>query len=204
MTEIKKSFWTMPVEDVIKTFNTRENGLTNEEAQKRLEIVGSNSIRPKKRHNILGLFISQFKSPIILILFFAVGLSFFLNDNADAIIILVIALGSGLLGFWQEYGASNAVEKLLALVQIKATLLRNGLSTEVSVEEIVPGDIVMLEAGDIIPGDCLIIESNAFFIDEATLTGETFPLEKEPGLLPEQTGLAQRKNSLWMGTHVIS
>lgn len=204
MIEIKKSFWTMPVEDAVKLLKTSKDGLTNEEAKKRLEIVGSNSIKPKKKHSILGLLLSQFKSPIILILFFAIGLSFFLNDTVDALIILAIVLGSGLLGFWQEYGASNAVEKLLALVQIKATLLRNGLSTEVSVEEIVPGDIVILEAGDVIPGDCLIIESNALFIDEATLTGETFPLEKQTGILPENTALAQRKNSLWMGTHVIS
>ncbi|HEY5555527.1 magnesium-translocating P-type ATPase [Acetobacterium sp.] len=204
MLETKLKFWTMPVDDVITKLKTGQDGLTNEEAQKRLEIVGPNSIKPKKRHSALGLLISQFKSPIILILFFAIGLSFFLNDNADAIIILIIVLGSGLLGFWQEYGASNAVEKLLALVQIKATLLRNGSPTEVSVEEIVPGDIVILEAGDVIPGDCLIIESNALFIDEATLTGETFPLEKQTGILPENTALAQRKNSLWMGTHVIS
>jgi len=204
MTEKKQKFWTMSVDEVFKFLNTSQSGLTNKEAQKRLEIVGSNTIKPKKRHSTLGLLLSQFKSPIILILFFAIGLSFFLKDAADAFIILAIVLGSGLLGFWQEYGADNAVEKLLEMVQIKGTLLRNGLSTEVSVEEIVPGDVVILKAGDIVPGDCLIIESNALFIDEATLTGETFPLEKQTGILPENTALAQRKNSLWMGTHVIS
>lgn len=140
-------------------------------------------MKPKKSNSVLKLLLSQFKSPIILILFFAIGLSFFLKDTVDALIILAIVLGSGLLGFWQEYGTSNAVEKPLALVQIKATVLRNGLSKEISVEEIVPGDVVILKAGDMVPGDCLIIESNSLFIEETTLTDETYPLEKETGIL---------------------
>lgn len=204
MTETKQSFWTMPLGDVQKQLQTSNDGLTNEEAQKRLKIYGINAIKPKKSNSALGLLLSQFKSPIILILLFAIGFSFFLKDTVDALIILTIVLVSGLLGFWQEYGANSAVEKLLALVQIKAKLLRNGLSVDVAVEQIVPGDVVMLKAGDVVPGDCFILESNMLFIDEATLTGETYPLEKEAGILPEDTPLGQRKNSLWMGTHVIS
>ena len=204
MTEMKQNFWTLSIDDVIHQLKTSNEGLTNEEAKKRLGTYGLNSFKHKKSNSVLGLLLSQFKSPIILILLFAIGLSLFLKDTLDALIILTIVLVSGLLGFWQEYGANSAVEKLLALVQIKAKLLRNGLSIEVSVGKIVPGDVVILKAGDMIPGDCLIIESNALFIDEATLTGETYPLEKEAGILPENTPLAQRKNSLWMGTHVIS
>lgn len=188
MTENSPNFWTMPIEDVVQQLNTSNEGLTNEEAKRRLETYGLNVIKPKKSNSVLGLLLSQFKSPIILILFFAIGLSFFLKDTLDALIILAIVLVSGLLGFWQEYGASNAVEKLLALVQIKAKLLRSGVSTEVSVEVIVPGDVVILKAGDVISGDCLIIESNSLFIDEATLTGETYPLEKEAGILPDNRG----------------
>lgn len=204
MKDTKQSFWSMSIDDVFSQLKTSIEGLKNQEVQKRLVTYGLNSIKSKKRNGIFMHLISQFKSPIILILFFAIALSFFLKDTVDALIILIIVLVSGLLGFWQEYSASNAVEKLLALVQIKVEVLRNGLSTEVGEEEIVPGDIVILKAGDVIAADCLLIESNSLFIDEATLTGETFPLEKEASILPENTALAQRKNSLWMGTHVIS
>jgi Mg2+-importing ATPase len=100
--------------------------------------------------------LAQFKSPIIIILLFAAVLSFFLHDPADALIILAIVLVSGVLSFWQEHGAADAVEKLLALVQIKATVLRDSTSQEIPVEEIVPGDMVVLAAGDVVPGDCLL------------------------------------------------
>ena len=122
----------------------------------------------------------------------------------DASIILTIVVISGLLGFWQEHSASNAVEKLLAIVQIKAAVLRDGNQQEIPVEDIVPGDIVILNAGDIVPGDCLLLESKDVFVDEAMLTGETFPVEKAVSVLPADTALAQRTNSVWMGTHIVS
>jgi P-type Mg2+ transporter len=93
---------------------------------------------------------------------------------------------------------------LLAMVQIKATALRNGSPQDIPVEEIVPGDIVVLNAGDLVPGDCLVDESKDLFVDEATLTGETYPAEKLAGVLAAETPLAKRTNALWMGTHVVS
>ena len=158
----------------------------------------------KSRTDTLTLLLSQFKSPIILILLFAVGLSFFLRDFTNAIIILAIVLMSGLLGFWQEHGAADAVEKLLAIIQIKATLLRDGKAEEVDIDEIVPGDIVILNAGDVIPGDSLLLESNNLFVNEAALTGETFPVEKTAGVLPPDTPLSKRTNSMFTGTYVVS
>ena len=129
---------------------------------------------------------------------------FFLHDPVDAFIILTIVFASGLLEFWQERSATNAVEKLLSIVQIKAAVRRDGGPQEIPVEEIVPGDIVILNAGDIVPGDCLVQESNDLFVDEAMLTGETFPVEKAVAVLPAETPLGQRTNVLWMGTHVVS
>ena len=131
-------------------------------------------------------------------------LSYFLADRADAIIICFIVVISSLLGFWQERGAANALAKLLAVVQIKATVWRNGQQAEIPVEQVVPGDIVILAAGDVIPGDCLLLESNELFVDEAALTGETFPAEKSVTVLPADTPLNQRVNTLFMGTHVVS
>ena len=186
MTQFHPAFWSISVTGMLQKLESKKEGLTSDDAQKRLALYGSNLLKPKKRSDVLTLLISQFKSPIILILFFATGLSFFLHDRVDALIILLIVLVSGLLGFWQEYGASNAVEKLLSIVQIKASVMRDGISKEIPVEQIVPGDIVVLNAGDIIPGDGLVQEFKDLFVDEAMLTGETFPVEKTAADCPKK------------------
>jgi P-type Mg2+ transporter len=178
--------------------------LTDGEAEKRLAKYGFNLLKPKKRSDTPTLLLIQFKSPLILILIFAGGLSFFLGDSVNAVIIMTIILISSLLGFWQERGAANAVEKLLAIVQTKATVFRDGYPKEIPVEKIVPGDVIHLNGGDLIPGDAVILESKDLFVNEASLTGETFPAEKIGGILPSATSLSQRTNSLFMGTNVVS
>jgi Mg2+-importing ATPase len=204
MNQFVPTFWSITVTEMLQKLESKKEGLTDDEAQNRLALYGSNLLKPKKRSDWFTLLISQFKSPIILILFFATGLSFFLHDRVDAFIILSIVLVSGLLGFWQERGASNAVEKLLSIVQIKASVMRDGIAKEIPIEQIVPGDIVFLDAGDIVPGDGLVKESKDLFVDEAMLTGETFPVEKMAAVLPAETLLGQRTNVIWMGTHVVS
>ena len=199
-----QTFWSFTVTELIEKLQTNVSGLTDKEVVERLSVYGANRIKPKKKSDTFTLLISQFKSPIILILLFATGLSLFLNNYVDASIILAIVLISGLLGFWQEHGASNAVAKLLAIVQIKASVLRDGKEQEIHIEDIVPGDIIILNAGDIVPGDSLLIESKDIFVDEAMLTGETFPVEKCLSVLPPETALAKRSNTLWMGTHIVS
>jgi Mg2+-importing ATPase len=179
-------------------------GLSPEEAGRRLSQYGPNLLKPPTRSGPLWLLLGQFKSPIILILFFAAGLSFYLGDHADAEIILAIVLVSGLLGFWQEHGAASAVAKLLVAVQTKAQVLRGGAAAEVPLEQVVPGDIVVLSAGSSVPGDCRVIESRDLFVDEATLTGETYPAEKSSESVPADTPLAKRTSALFMGTHVVS
>jgi P-type Mg2+ transporter len=198
------TFWDTPSADLLAEIDTTAKGLQSAEAAKRLVRYGPNTLRARKRTDTLSLLLGQFKSPIILILIVAAGVSLFLRDRVDAGIILGIVVVSGLLGFWQERGATDAVEKLLAIVQVKSAVLRDGRSIDIPVEEVVPGDIVLLDAGDVIPGDCLLLESNELFADEATLTGETYPVEKQPGVLPADTPLAKRSNSLFMGTHVVS
>jgi P-type Mg2+ transporter len=197
-------FWSVPADRVLQDLHSSANGLSDREAKQRLIKYGTNSLKQQRKSSAIGLLINQFKSPIVLILIFAAGLSIFLNDRTDAIIILTIVLASGLLGFWQERGASDAVEKLLALVQVKATVLRAGQSQEIPHEDVVPGDIVMLTAGDSIPGDCLVLESKDLSVNEAALTGETYPADKMSGVVPEAAGLSERTNTLYMGTHVIS
>jgi Mg2+-importing ATPase len=198
------SFWSIPPTDLLTQLETRQEGLGSEEAKRRLVSFGANLLKPPKRSDALALLLSQFKSPIILTLVFAAGLSFLLHDPVDAVIILMIVLISGFLGFWQERGAADAVEKLLAIVKIKTSVLRDGIQQEIPLEDVVPGDIVFLNAGNAIPADCLILESRDLFVDEATMTGETYPVEKESALLSPETPLAGRTNCLFMGTHVIS
>jgi len=197
-------FWNMPAAELLQRLQTTVQGLTSSEAQQRLTRYGPNLLKPKKKSNIITLLMGQFKSPLILILLGAAILAFFLHDPIDGLIILGIVIISGLLGFWQERGAVDTVEKLLAIVEVKARVLRDGEPKEIPTEKVVPGDVVRLAAGDVVPGDCVILESKDLFIDEATLTGETFPAEKMPGKLPAETPLAQRTNTLFMGTHVVS
>ncbi len=198
------SWINLPIEKVLENLRSSVQGLSAADAAARLKTYGPNWIRPKKKTGILLLFLAQFKSPIILILLFAGVLSFFLHDPTDGVIILVIILFSGFLGFWQEKGAVQTVEKLLAAVEVKSDVLRDGKLMDLAVAEIVPGDIILLRAGDVIPADGLILESKDLFVDEAMLTGETFPVEKSAGIVPPGTPLARVTNALFMGTHVVS
>jgi Mg2+-importing ATPase len=198
------SFWSISTDALLKQLDTSAQGLTEQQAQERLEQFGANLLKPKRRTDDLTLLLAQFKSPIILILFFAAGLSFFLGDITDSLIIFTILLISSLLGFWQERGAEGAVKKLLAMVHVDATVLRDGSSRDISLEEVVPGDVVLLSAGTAIPGDCRLLESKDLFIDEAALTGETYPVEKSTGQVAADTPLAQRTNAVYLGTHVVS
>ncbi|WP_235283520.1 MULTISPECIES: HAD-IC family P-type ATPase [unclassified Methanosarcina] len=202
--ERELAFWSIPVSEMLQELQTRSEGLKGSESSERLKTYGANILKPKKRSDALKILLSQFRSPVTLILLFAAGLSFFLHDPTDTLIIVAIILISSMLGFWQEKGAADAFEKLLTTVQIKAAALRDGREIEVPVEEIVPGDIIILNAGDIIPADCLILDSKNLFVSESTLTGENYPVEKSVSVLKAETPLGQRTNSLWMGTSVVS
>ncbi|MGA9843545.1 MAG: magnesium-translocating P-type ATPase [Nitrososphaeraceae archaeon] len=207
------SYWSIPTADLIQQLNGttqvkpqeyQETGLTSTEANVRLSNYGKNLVKPKKKVDLLSLLISQFKSPIIIIFIFTSILSFFLGQTEDSVIIISIVIVSGVLGFWQEKGATDAITELLAIVQLKTTVLRDKKLQEVPFEDIVPGDIVILKSGDSIPADCIIIESKDLFVNEATLTGESYPVEKSTSILSEETPLRDRTNSIFMGTFAIS
>ena len=195
MSDPLDAFWSVPTANLLGQLGTTPEGLASHEARRRLARLGPNVLKPSKQSGEVLLLLGQFKSPLILILLFAAGLSFFLHDSANASIILVIVLASGVLGFWQERGAAHAVDKLLEVVQNKATALRDGAPQEVPVAEIVSGDVVLLSAGKSIPGDCLVIESRDLFLDEATLTGETYPVTKVAGVVTPDAPLGQRANT---------
>lgn len=198
-------FWSLDINDALKETNSSLSGLSSEERLKRFDKFGPNTIEAEKKtqSNII-LFLTQFRNPITLILLFAASISFFLQDPTNSIIILIIILFSTILGFWQEKTAGEAVNDLLNLIQVTATVLRDGKRQKMAVENVVPGDIVFLSAGDVIPADGLIIEEDELFVDEAAFTGETFPVEKNIGVLDKNASVNKRKNSVFMGSHVVS
>src|ERR1043165_6079898 len=197
-------FWSSPPAEALEQLDSDSKGLSSDEARRRHLRDAHLLLKPKSRLSTYELLFRQFTSPIILILLVAAGLSFFLADRTDTTIILIIVLASGLLGFWQERSANQAVTSLLAIVQVKADVGRDGSLATVPVEEVVPGDVVLLRAGDTVPGDCLLLESKDLFVDEAALTGETYPVEKLCGILPADVPLHRRTNSLFLGTHVVN
>ncbi len=198
------TFWALPAAEILTRLNTRNTGLSQNEAQKIGQKVGLNLIKPKDGSSVVGLFASQFKSPISLMLIGAAVLSFFLRDVTDGIIILTIILISGLLSFWQERTASKAIEQLQGVVVAKTTVLRDGKEQDLPDRQLVPGDVLTLRSGDLVPADCYLLTANELFVNEATLTGETFPVDKMPGPVDADTSLAQRRNVLFMGASVVS
>ncbi len=197
-------YWSQPLGSLLAALHSTPDGLGTADAQQRLGRFGPNVLEAREKPTALGLFLNRFKSPIILILLFATGVSVVLKDWVDALIILAIVLGSAVLSFVQEYSANTAVARLRAQVMIKTTALRDGQLQSIPAEEVVPGDVVLLSAGSLVPADGILLEARDFFVNQAVLTGETFPVEKKPGLVEAQASLAERTNCVFMGTNVRS
>ena len=198
------AFWSVPLEELLASLGTDGGGLGSAEAARRLSRQGPNSLAPPARGGALRLLVRQFTSPIILILSGAALLSFVLDSPTDGLIILVIVLISGLLGFWQENGAAGAVAELLRTVQTTARVRRDGSEQAIPVAEVVPGDVLVLSAGAGIPADCRVLEERDLSLNEAALTGESFPVSKHPVAVAADAPLARRTNVLYVGTHVVS
>ncbi len=190
-------------EDTLAALDTDPaKGLDSEEAQKRLLEYGPNELRPEKGRSPLLLFLSQFRSTLIIILVIAALLSALAGEAFDAWLIVLIVAFSAALGFVQEHKAERAISALKKMLSPRMTVLRDGKPGEIQAREAVPGDIAIIEAGNRIPADLRIIEAHSLFAGEAPLTGESVPVEKSSGTLPEDTPLADRKNMLFAGTAV--
>jgi P-type Mg2+ transporter len=197
-----RSFWSIETDRLLNELGTSAQGLSSQEANRRL--AQARHLKPH-RASAWSLLLDQFKSPIILLLFCSAVLSLTLLDDAtNGLIIVFILIASGLLGFWQELSAADAIVKLLRMIETKVTVIRDGRDCEVRLDDVVPGDVVRLRAGDLIPGDCRLLSERDLFVNEAALTGESFPAEKSCGVLPEPTPLGQRVNSVFLGTNVVS
>jgi Mg2+-importing ATPase len=199
------AYWSLPVDRLLKALgSSAADGLGRAKAARRLSRYGPNLVAARQQATAVRLFLHQFASPLVLILVFAAGVSAIVRDWPDAVIILAILLGSTVLSFVQEYRAANAVARLQAHISIKATVVRDGRSQSILADRVVPGDVVLLSAGNLVPADGLVIEARDFFVTQAVLTGETFPVEKEPGIVAVDASLPGRTNCVFMGTSVRS
>lgn len=202
--KIPPNYWTYTSDKMFSEVGSGPNGLGESEARERLRIYGKNSFGSAQKVAGIVLFLRQFANPITIILLFASGLSWFLSDPTDGIIIQCIVFLSSILGYWQEKSASDSLHSLLSMVRLNASTIRDNSESELDSQSLVPGDLIRLRVGDIVPADAYLIDSDRLFLDEAAFTGETFPVEKIPGSLPEETSLSKRSNLLYMGSHVVS
>jgi len=176
-------------------------GLTYSESQKRLKEQGANKIETEKSKSAWLIFFRQFKSPIVWLLAFATGLSFYFGEIPDGIAILAVILINALIGFYMEYQAERSMNALKKLSAVPAKVLRDEQLEEINAEDIVPGDVVYLEAGDMVPADGRLFDASQVQMDESALTGESIPVEKQTVKLPRETSLAERINMLYKGTY---
>lgn len=198
------SYWSVPAEELMRTLQSSAQGLLPEEAEARLKRIGSNDLQESRRHGLLRLFLDRFRSPLLLILIFAATVSVVLRDWADAVIVLGIVMLSAVLSTIQEYRASDAVEKLRSRVASRSKVRRGGSELEIPTTSVVPGDIVLLSAGSLVPADGIVLDSLDCYASQAILTGETFPVIKHAGAVPQDAPVPGRSNCLFMGTSVRS
>ena len=191
------AYWSQAPDALLKKLDSSANGLSQATAEHKLATVGHNVLATKSEVTPLGLLLNQFKSPIMIILVFATIASALLGDLVDAAIITLIVLGSVVLSFVQEYSAGKAAEALKDQVKIQANVIRDGQPKTIPAAEIVPGDVVLLQAGSLIPADGLVLEGKDLFVSQSALTGETFPVEKTPNVVPAGASLSERTNTVW-------
>ena len=200
----KNAWYLMDIPQALKELDTDPLiGLTSQEAENRLEKYGHNELKKEKRVSSLSIFLNQFKNIIIVILLIATILSALVGEIFDAMLILVIVTFCAFLGFLQEYKAEQAIEALKRMLSPNVTVLRGGREEEVPTKNLVPGDILILEAGDKIPADARMIEVRSLKIDEASLTGESVPVKKDTKALPKDVLINDRYNMVFAGTIVI-
>ncbi len=195
----------LPIEDLLTRLESSQSGLTSEEAANRVEVYGPNELAKGERHSAIVQFLMNFKSPLVIILMVAGLISGILGEWPNTIIIYTIVFLSVFLDFYQESKAGKAAEALKEKVTTTATVLRDGAKKEIKLRDIVPGDIVYLSAGDITPADARVISAKDLFVNQSSLTGESFPVEKNPAQLKvKDVSISEWNNYLFMGTSIVS
>jgi Ca2+-transporting ATPase len=189
---------------VLKELNTEKNGLSHEEAEKRLVEYGSNEIKETEKISPIKIFIDQFKNFLVGILFFALIVSLVVGERLDALVIGIILIINGILGFIQEFKAEKAIQALKKMASLQANVIRDGKEKRIPAKDLVPGDIIILETGEKIPADSRLIESINLHTQEAALTGESVPIQKISETLKSDLQVADMKNMVFSGTIITS
>ncbi|MDH5791593.1 MAG: cation-translocating P-type ATPase [Candidatus Bathyarchaeota archaeon] len=208
MTSVEKRAWhAEDIESVLESLGSSRGGIGEEEARERLERFGPNELREERRTTPFELFLGQFKSILVIILMISAIVSAFISVRqgepfTDTYVILIIVVLNAVLGFVQEYRAEKAVEALKKMVAPQVLVMRGGRESSIDSKDLVPGDVVLLEAGSRIPSDSRLLEVANLQVDEAALTGESRPVTKSPGVLGEDAGVGDRRNMVFMGTVV--
>jgi Ca2+-transporting ATPase len=190
------------IDRVLDAHESDPAGLASDEAARRCEQFGPNEFTRSAGRSTLRIFLAQFDSALIWVLLGAAILSVWADHTVDAVLIVVIVVANGVFGFVQDYRAEQSLESLRELTAPIATVRRDGEVTEVEATEIVPGDIVEIEAGDVVPADARVLETTSLEVDEASLTGESMPVAKEPDPVDADTPLAERESMVYKGTNV--
>jgi P-type Ca2+ transporter type 2C len=197
-----RNYHAYPVSQVFQKINSNENGLSQLEAEKRLAEFGFNEIESKEKTNPLVIFLKQFKSLLILILFLAAGFSLYYDKLIDFYVIVAVVFLNAVMGFVQEYRAEKAISALKNIIVPTAKVYRDGELNEIKAKELVLGDVVLLEEGDLIPADARVFEAKNLRTVESSLTGESSPVNKRTDQLPADIAIGDRFNMVWMGTFI--
>ena len=187
-------YWSIAPADLTTRLESGAQGLSSREADARLRQYGPNALDAQRPLSRFRVFLDQLKSPLLLLLIFAAAASGITGEWFDAGIVLAIVVATVAVGYSREYSAQAAADALRARVHIRTRVVRDGRIDLLDTRDIVPGDVVVLSAGSLIPADASILESTDFFVSEAVLTGESFPVEKQPGIVDAAAGLAERTN----------
>ena len=193
----------MSNEDVLRAFESSNSGISDKESELRIEKYGYNEPVKRQIRSLIAKFLYKFVNPLIIILILIGVFTFFYSEKISAIIIFCMVIASILIEFYQEHNSDREVEKLIELVRVKVTVLRSGQRKDINIKDLVPGDIVELSAGDIIPADVRILYSKDLYVNESSMTGESFPVEKTHDI---NTSNAPKNisNMALMGTSVVS
>ena len=194
----------LATEKTLTALGVSRSGLPVSEAAQRLTGHGPNALPETKGRSLLSLVLGQFASPLIYILFVAAAIAFAVGESGDAVVILVVVVLNALIGTFQEGRAERSMEALRKLASLHARVLRGGAEQSIEARELVPGDVLLLAAGDAVGADARLFETAALEAAEAALTGESLPVAKHPGPLPEDTPLAERMNMVYSGTHIAA
>ncbi len=197
-------FWQLSVTALMERLNSSLGGLSSAEAAARLIRFGPNLIHAERKRALLFQFLAKFRNPLVIILLTASALSAFTGDAISFFIISAIVLASVSLDFVQEHRAGQAAEHLRQSVAVRGQVLREGKALEIPLAEMVPGDVALLAAGSLIPCDGRVLEAKDFFVNQALLTGEPFPVEKAPGEFSGEPDILAAGNTVLLGTSVIS